>query len=98
MIEWPRVVFHALWILGSTLILAAFSHANWLAQARSSNAGLRQMLSAPAFQLPLSIGLSLISCSLFLISQGWLEHALWGIPIVIFGQQVWRLWRSSPPP
>ena len=96
MIDWLHVAFNALWVLGSALILAAFSHANWLAQAR--NAPTRQLLSAPAFQLPCSIGLGLISFSLFLLSQGWLEHALWAIPTSIFTWQAWSLWRSSPAP
>ena len=96
MIDWLHVAFNALWVLGSALILAAFSHANWLAQAR--NARTRQLLSAPAFQLPFSIGLCLISGSLFLLSRGWLEHALWAVLTIIFTWQAWGLWRSSPSP
>ena len=93
MIDWLRVAFHALWVLGSALILAAFSHANWLAHTRNTRtARMRQLLSAPAFQLPFSIGLGIISCSLFLLSQGWLEHVLWAILTIIF---TWQAWNSS---
>ncbi len=96
MIDWFHVALDALWVLGCALILAAFSHANWLAQTR--NARTRQLLSAPAFQLPCSIGLGIISGSLFLLSQGWLEHALWAILTVTFAWQAWNLCRSGPSP
>ncbi len=91
MIDWPHVAFHALWIVGCALILATLSYANWLSQAYT-----RQLLSTPVFQLPLSIGLVLISCSLFLLSQGWLEHVLWAILTVTCAWQAWSLWRSGP--
>ncbi len=96
MIDWLHVAFNALWVLGSALILAALSHANWLAQAR--HARTRQLLSAPAFQLPFSIGLGLISGSLFLLSRGWLEHVLWAILTITFAWQAWSMRRSSPAP
>ena len=47
MIDWLHVAFNALWVLGSALILAAFSHANWLAHTR--NARTRQFLTLPVF-------------------------------------------------
>lgn len=93
MIDWPPVAFNALWIVGCALILAAFSHAHWLAQARNTHT--RQILNSPAFQLPFSIGLALISGGLLLLSRGWLEHALWAILVALCIWQVWNTWRSS---
>lgn len=96
MIDWPHVAFNALWIIGCALILAALSYANWLAHLRGVRT--RQLLSAPTFQLPFSIGLGLISCGLFWLSRGWLEHALWAILTLLFAWQTWGLRRGSPLP
>ena len=96
MIDWPHVAFHTLWIFGCALILAAFSYANWLAHLR--RAPTRQLLNAPTFQLPFTIGLGLISCGLFLLSRGWLEHILWVVLTLLFAWQVWGLWRDNPSP
>jgi hypothetical protein len=92
-IDWFRVAFHALWIIGCALILAALSYANWLAHLRGVRT--RQLLSVPAFQFPFSIGLGLISCGLGLLSRGWLEHLLWAILAFLFAWQAWNLWRGG---
>jgi dipeptide/tripeptide permease len=94
MIDWPAVAFNALWIVGCALVLAAFSHAHWLAQAR--NTRTRQLLNSPAFQLPFSIGLGLISCSLFLLSQSWIERVLWAILTIVFAWQETRRVLKDP--
>jgi hypothetical protein len=94
MTDWAHVAFNALWIAGCAVILAAFSHAHWLAHLRGLRA--RQLLSAPAFQLPFSVGLSLVSLGLFLLGRGWLEHGVWAFFAVVFAWQSWSLWRSSP--
>jgi hypothetical protein len=92
-IDWPRVAFNTLWIVGCALILAAFSHTHWLARTRSTRT--RQLLGAPTFQIPLSVGLVLISLSLFFLGRGWLEHVLWAVFTCLFAWQAWGLWRDG---
>ena len=91
MIDWPHVALNALWILGGAVILAALSYTSWLAQVRGLPT--RQLLGGSVFQLPLSIGLSLVSFSLFFLSRGWLERVLWAAFTVVFAWQCWDRWR-----
>ena len=93
MIDWLRVVFSTLWLLGCAVILAAVSHAVWLARIRGTRA--RQALGAPAFQLPFYIGLCLVSLGLFFLAGSWLEHVVWGVFAVAFGWLPWSLWRNN---
>jgi hypothetical protein len=92
-IDWLCVAFHALWIMGCALILAALSHAHWLAHLRGVRT--RQLLGALTFQLPFSIGLGLISCGLGLLGRGWPEHLLWASLAFLFAWQTWNLWRGG---
>ena len=92
MIDWFQVAFNSLWIVGCAVILAAFSHANWLAGVRGVRT--RQLLGVPAFQLPFSIGLVLVTLGLFFLGRGWLERGLWAAFAVLFTWQSWNLWRS----
>jgi len=92
--NWLRVAFNALWVIGCAVCLAAFSHAHWLAHAQGRRT--RDLLGAPTSQLPFSIGLSLVSLGLFFLSRGWLEHAVWATFVVLFAWQAWGLWRGRP--
>ena len=94
MINWLQAFSNLPWLFGLALILAAFSYANWLAHLR--RAPTRQLLSAPTFQLPFTIGLGLVSCGLFLLGRGWLEHVLWAVLTLLFAWQAWGLWRGAP--
>lgn len=89
MIDWLHVAFNALWLLGLALILAAFSYAGWLAQARGMRT--RQLLGTPTFQLSFTIGMGLVSLGLFFLGRGWLEHVLWAAFTVVFAWQAWSL-------
>lgn len=92
MIDWPSVVFNALWIVGCAIILAAFSYTNWLAHLRGVRT--RHLVGASSFQLPLFTGLGLISLGLFFLSRGWLEYVLWAVFFTFFAWQSWRLWQG----
>jgi hypothetical protein len=87
MINWLHAFFNSLWILGLALILAAFSHAHWLAHVRGART--RPLLGTPTFQLPFTIGMALVSLGLFFLSRGWLEHLLWGAFTALFAWQAW---------
>jgi hypothetical protein len=86
MIDWPNVFYNALWILGLSIILTAFSYADW--QARLNGQKLRQRLNAPSFQLPLSLGLLLISLSLLFLARIWWERVIWAIFAALF---IWQI-------
>lgn len=89
MIDWPNTFYNALWILGLSIILAAFSYADW--RARLGGEKLRQRLNASSFQLPLSLGLLLVSLSLLLLAHTWWERLIWAIFVLLF---VWQGWQS----
>ncbi len=93
MIDWPHVAFNALWIIGCAVILAAFSYTNWLAHERGERT--RQLLGRPTFQLPFTIGMTLISLGLFFLARGWLERGLWAIFTLLFAWQLWGVWKES---
>ncbi len=88
MIDWPNTFYNALWILGLSIILAAFSYADW--RARLGGEKLRQRLNASSFQLPLSLGLLLVSLSLLLLAHTWWERLIWAIFALLFAWQGWQ--------
>lgn len=91
MIDWPHLLYHTLWILGLATILAAFSQSDW--RAAQQGLKLRQVLNRPAFQIPLSLGLTLISLALALLAQtGW-ERFIWLAFVGVFLWQLWQLRR-----
>jgi len=88
MIDWLNVLYNALWILGLSIVLTAFSYADW--QARLDGQKLRRRLNASSFQLPLSLGLLLVSLGLtFLAQTGW-ERVIWLVFVGLFLFQGWQ--------
>jgi hypothetical protein len=92
MIDWLSVLFNALWVMGGALILAAFSHTHWLAGVR--RVSLRRLLNTPHFQLPFTVGLTLISLGLLFLASTWLERGLWAIFTLLFTWQLWQSWQT----
>jgi hypothetical protein len=92
-IDWPHVIFHALWIIGCAIILAAFSHATWWAHERQLR--LRHSLKDPSYQLAYSLGAGLITLGLFLLGNGWLERLVWAVLTLVFTWQSWDVWRRN---
>ena len=90
MIDWLNAFYNALWILGLAIILAAFSYADW--RARLGGQKLRQRLNAAPFQLPLSLGLLLLSLSLLLLAHTWWERVIW---LVFGGLFLFQGWHRS---
>ena len=83
MINWQSVIFNSFWILGSALILAAFSYHYWL--AGQENRKLRLQLSETSFLKPVWLGLIFIGIGLTGTSQETWEMVLWGIVTLIAG-------------
>jgi hypothetical protein len=62
LIDWLGVARNALWILGLSIVLAAWSHLRWWAMSRQIK--LRRAWEWPRFQAPFSAGLILFCISL----------------------------------
>ena len=96
MVDWASLAFNGLWVLGAAVILAALSLSRYESQRRGER--LRARLAAPAFQLWLSAGLTLISLGVALIGPRWWERALWGVLCAMSAWQArgaWREWRTG---
>lgn len=76
MIDWYLVATSALWILGASILLAAFSYHKWAAAERGVR--LREQWSQWSWQLSWTGGMLLFCLGLGL-SEGshWWERALW---------------------
>ena len=70
LIDWPGVARNALWILGLSIVLAAWSYVTWDAGQRRVR--LRHALNWPLLQVPVALGLLL-----FAVSLCWGAQAPW---------------------
>ena len=96
MVEWASLAFNELWVLGTAVILAAFSLSCHEAQRRGER--LRVRLAAPGFQLWLWVGLILISLGVALTGPRWWERLLWGVFCATSTWQlrtIWREWKTG---
>ena len=59
MIDWPSLARHALWILGLSIVLAAWSYVSWLAAQRKVRTW--RATGWPAFEVPAAAGLMYFS-------------------------------------
>jgi hypothetical protein len=84
LIDWPAVARNALWLLGLSVALAAWSHSSWWAAVHGQP--FRSALDRPAFSIPFSAGLLLFSTSLaWGATRGW-ARLLW------VGLALWFAW------
>jgi len=88
MLNWGALL-HIPWVLGLAVILGALSWARYQAgrDRLSLPAGahlLRKRLDGPGFQLPLSLGLALVSASLLLTAHVLWERGVWGISLLFW--------------
>jgi multisubunit Na+/H+ antiporter MnhB subunit len=90
MVEWISLAFNGLWVLGAAMILAAFSVSCYEAQRLDER--LRVRLAAPGFQVPLALGLLLISLGMAMLGGRWWERALWGLFCATNAWQLWAAW------
>jgi hypothetical protein len=92
MVDWTSLALNGLWVLGTAVILAAFSVSYYGALCHGER--LRARLAGPAFQLPLALGLTLVSLGAALIGPRWWERALWGGLCAMSVRQLWDAWRG----
>jgi hypothetical protein len=92
MIDWYLVATSALWILGASILLAAFSYHQWLAGERGRR--LRDQWRERSWQQASAVGMLLV-CLGFGLSEGspWWERVIWlalAISFVVQGFQTLR--------
>lgn len=93
LIDWPGLIRNALWIVGLSIALAAWSHLSWWAPVH--HVKLRQALSLSRFQVPFLAGLTLFCAGLAWGTTLWWERGLWGILGLAFLWQVIAGWRFA---
>ena len=91
LIDWAGVARNALWIVGLSLALAAFSLASW--QARALHGSLRTALNGAAFQAPFNLGLLLFSAAMAWGAGALWERAAW---IILAAAFAWLAFRNRP--
>lgn len=93
LIDWPALARNALWILGLSVVLVAWSYTSWLAARRGVR--LWQAIGWPAFETAASAGLALFSVSLaWGATQSW-ERLLWIVLAAFLLGQVLLGWRTA---
>jgi hypothetical protein len=93
MIDWPLVLFSAVWISGAALALATLSYASWLASMQGVR--LRAVLQRSAYQRVLLVAACLICIGLGLTAASWIETVLWIMLAVISATAFISLWRKA---
>lgn len=81
MINWQSVIFNSAWIVGLSIMLAAFSYHYWLASHEDRR--LRLQLSQPGFLKPVWLGVIFVGIGLVGTSEELWEMALWGVVSLI---------------
>lgn len=93
LINWPGLARNALWILGISIALAAWSYTSWRASVHDVR--LRRALQRPRFQVPFSAGWTLFCVSLAWGATRWWERSLWIVLALAFLWQVLALSRQA---
>jgi hypothetical protein len=84
MIDWGNLAVNALWILGCSLALAAFSYASWQGSVRGEKISVS--LRSPGIRLSLHLGGVLFCLGLAFGAGTLLEKIIWallGIAILV---------------
>jgi len=86
MIDWWFVAVNALWILGLSIVLAAFSYHDWL--RRETGRRWKEVRAQPSWQFPFSGGMLLFCLGMGLGHEtAWWERTLWGLLAASFAWQ-----------
>ena len=92
-IDWLGLIWSAVWILGLSIALAAWSYASWW--AGSHRVPVRRVVGLPIFTIPFFAGLALFSAGLAGgMDRLWLR-ALWIVAGLGCLWEVMRAWRSA---
>jgi len=87
------MAFNGLWMLGAAVILSAFSICCYKATCREER--LEAEMVSPSFQLPLALGLQLVSLGMTLLGPHWWERVAWGLICTMSALQLWIGWRRK---
>ena len=87
MVDWLGLAFNGFWVLGTAVILSAFSLAYYEARCRAERP--RTQLTTPEFRARFLSGLTLISLGAALLGLHWWDRLLWG---VLCGMSAWQVW------
>lgn len=89
LIDWWLVFTASLWILGFSVIVAAFSYHHWL--AREKGLSLSQQLREPVRSVSFATGMALV-CAGFGLGRDvpWWGRTLWLVLMLSFGWQLAR--------
>jgi len=93
LIDWPSLVRNALWVLGLSIVLAAWSHMSWLAARRRVRAW--RAVEWPVFVVPAVAGLAVFATSLAWGATRTWERVLWIILAAAFLAQMAQGWREA---
>ncbi len=93
LIDWPGVARNALWILGLSIALAAWSYVMWDAGRRRMR--LRQAFAWPLMQVSVAAGLLLFAISLSWGALTLWERVAWAVLAVAFAWQMIAGWRAA---
>lgn len=92
MVTWLGLLSSALWLSGTSTLLALLSHASWL--AREDQMSFRTMLVTSRLRINFALSLAFISSGVMLGSDSWLERGTWLALTLYFGvlaaQGRWR--------
>lgn len=87
MIDWWFVAVNGVWILGASVVLAAFSYHHWLAQETGRR--LREVLRERSWQIAYPLGAMLFCVGWLLgVADRWWERGLWALLALSFA---WRM-------
>ena len=83
MIDWWSVAFNALWILGASILVAAFSYHHWL--AGETGRTLRQAFGDLPWRTSNLLGVTLV-CVGWMLGQthSWWARLIWSLPAAWF--------------
>jgi hypothetical protein len=93
LIDWPSLVRNALWILGLSIVLAAWSYASWLAARLRVRAW--RAIEWPILVVPVSGGLMLFAASMAWGAARIWERVLWIALALAFLAQMTQGWREA---
>lgn len=93
LIDWAGVARNALWILGLSIVLAAWSYVTWDAGQRRVR--LRRAVTWPLLHVPVTAGLLLFSISLCWGARALWERIAWAALALAFVWQMVMGWRAA---
>ena len=96
LIDWRLVGFSALWVLGLSVILAAFSFGDY--SAAQEGARTRDVLARPGYLTAFNGGLVLFCVGLLGDAHAWWAQLLWAALAAPFAYQTWAAWRRRERP